>query len=194
VSPRAHPVAQELQAARELRLHSLLADAEPCGDLGVAQSVDQPQCAHGGPFGGKLGEGSFDRSNEVCRLQGGLDLDRRLPLTEAPATRHGGALRTVACGVANGEVQVVPHCAGRDPMRPATPDPEKDLLYDFLRILFRAQVAEGKRIEPLPIAAIQRLERVDVPGADTIDPRALVGVGPDVVVPGRERLVGETEL
>jgi len=46
VSPGADPVAQELQTARQLRLHGLLADAEPVGDLGVAQAVDQPQSAH----------------------------------------------------------------------------------------------------------------------------------------------------
>ena len=38
---RAHSIAQELEAARELRLHGLLADAQPVGDLGVAQAIDQ---------------------------------------------------------------------------------------------------------------------------------------------------------
>jgi len=137
------PVAQELQAARELRLHGLLADPEALRDLGVAQFSDEPQLANLGPFCGQLGERSLDCRDQVGRLQVGLDLGRRLALTDSPAARDSSALQAVACGVANGEIQVVPHCAGRDPVRPATPDPEKDLLYDFLRILFGAQVAEG---------------------------------------------------
>jgi len=194
VSPRAHAFAQELQAARELRLHGLLADPQALRDLGVAQSSDEPQLANLGALGGQLGESALDCGDQVGRLQIGLDLGRRLALADSPAARDSGALQAVACGVANGEVQVVPHCARRDPVLPTAPDPEKDLLHDFFGILFGAEVAEGKRIEPLPIPAIQRLERVYVPGLDAIDPRALLGVGPDVVVPGRDRRVGETEL
>jgi len=170
VSPRADPVAQGLQAASELRLHGLLRDAEPVGDLGVAQSIDQPQLAHFGSFGRELGEGSFHGGNEVCCLQVGLDLRRCLHLTDAPPARHGGTLQPVACGVADGEVEVVPNCAGGDPVRPAAPDPEKDVLRDLLRIFLRLHVAEGKGVEPLPVRAIQRLERVHVPGADAIRP------------------------
>jgi len=60
LSLRTHPVAKELEAASELRLHRLLADAEPVGDLGVAQLIDKPQLAHRGSSGGKLVEGSLD--------------------------------------------------------------------------------------------------------------------------------------
>ncbi len=129
MSPGADPVAQELQTARQLRLHGLLADAEPVGDLGVAQAVDQPQSAHYGSFGGELGEGSFHGGNQLRRLQVGLDLDRCCQLTDPPSppAGHGGTLQAVAGGVAHGEVEVVSHRAGGDPVRPAAPDPEKDI-------------------------------------------------------------------
>src|SRR5439155_687512 len=84
-----------------------------------------------GRFGGELGEGSFYRGNKLCGLEVGLHLRRRPHLTDPPPARHRGTLQSVACGVANGEVEVVPHCAEGDPVRPAAPDPEKDLLRDL---------------------------------------------------------------
>ncbi len=124
MSLRTHPVAKELEAASELRLHRLLADAEPVGDLGVAQLIDQPQLAHRGSFGGKLVEGSLDRGDELGGLQLGLDRRRRRRRPQAdmrPTAGHCGALQPVACGVADRAVDVVPHGAGGDPIRPAAP-------------------------------------------------------------------------
>jgi len=71
-----------------------------------------------------------------------------------PPAGHGGALQSVACGVADRAVDVVPDGAGGDPIRPAAPDPEKHVLHDLLRVLLRAYVAEGKRVERLPVLAI----------------------------------------
>src|SRR5256886_647440 len=177
---RTDSVAQGLEAASVLCLSRFLADAEPVGDLGVAQLIDQPQFADRGSFGWKLGERSLDRGDKLRRLQLRLDFRRSRNLTDPPATRHGRTLQSVACGVADGEVEVVPHGAGRDPVRPAGPDPEKHVLHELFRVLLDVHVAEGKDVEPLPVCAIQRLERVHVPGADAIRPRALAGVRTDV--------------
>jgi hypothetical protein len=96
---RADPVAEELQAASELRLHRLFADAEPFGDLGVAQLIDQPQFADRGSLVRQLGECALHGSDEVSGLE--IGLDRRVgsvlrALTDTPAARHRGPLQAVA--------------------------------------------------------------------------------------------------
>src|SRR5439155_19664718 len=64
-------------------------------------------------------------------------------------------------------------------------DPEEDVLRDLFRILLRVHVAEGKRVEPLPVRAVQLRERGPIPGADAIRPDAFRG---------GLRLVGEAVL
>ena len=188
LSDFADPFAQHLQATRELRFHGLCADAEPARDLGVSEPLDEPQSAHRGSFGRKIGEGAIDRGGELRRFQVRLDLrrcrDRERSDAPAPAACDGGALQPVARRVANREEEIVPDRAGGQPFRPPAPDPEEDLLRNILCIVFGADIAKGERVERLPVGPIQGLEGVQIAGANAIHPRALRGVATAVIAGG----------
>ncbi len=157
--------AQELQATGELRLDSLLTDGQSVRDLGVTQAIDQPQPAHRRSFRREVGERALHCRGELRRFQVGLDLRYRHELSgpDPPPARHGGTLEPVECGVAHGEIEVVPHGASGHPVGPAPPDPEEHFLASSEPASRGGSLAkwvlgndiDGYRIRPMPIACAQ---------------------------------------